>query len=156
MNMNKKGVSPLIATVLIIGFTIALAALIMTWGTSFIKKTQQDVETGAEAQLQCARVDLEIKSYNCTADPLSGAEKLSVESKYSGSLDVWVRKNGNKLDSVVPSTIPAYSVQTLSLNDAALSLNTNDELEVIPILKTSDGQDNVCIQSSKKVILDCA
>ena len=30
--MNKRGVSPLIATVLIIGFTVALAAMIFTWG----------------------------------------------------------------------------------------------------------------------------
>ncbi|MEK6826180.1 MAG: archaellin/type IV pilin N-terminal domain-containing protein, partial [Nanoarchaeota archaeon] len=45
---NKRGISPLIATVLIIGFTIALAALIITWGVSFV--TQQTVETGEEAQ----------------------------------------------------------------------------------------------------------
>jgi flagellin-like protein len=36
--MNKKGISPLIATVLIIGFTVALAAIIMTWGTTFSDK----------------------------------------------------------------------------------------------------------------------
>ena len=36
--MNKKGISPLIATVLILGFTVALAAIIMTWGTDFTKK----------------------------------------------------------------------------------------------------------------------
>ena len=31
--MEKKGISPLIATVLILGFTVALAAVIMTWGS---------------------------------------------------------------------------------------------------------------------------
>ena len=30
--MNKKGISPLIATVLLIGFAVALAAVVMTWG----------------------------------------------------------------------------------------------------------------------------
>jgi len=34
--MNKKGISPLVATVLIIGFTVALAAVIMVWGQDFI------------------------------------------------------------------------------------------------------------------------
>ncbi len=35
--MNEKGVSTLIETVLIIGFTIVLAAVVMTWGGQFRK-----------------------------------------------------------------------------------------------------------------------
>jgi len=35
---NKQGVSPLIATVLIIGFTIALAAVVMIWGETFLNE----------------------------------------------------------------------------------------------------------------------
>ena len=36
--MSKRGISPLIATVLIVGFTIALAAMIITWGGNFCKE----------------------------------------------------------------------------------------------------------------------
>ncbi len=39
--MNKKGMSPLIATVLIIGFTVALAGVIMLWGYEFIESLQE-------------------------------------------------------------------------------------------------------------------
>lgn len=39
--MNKKGISPLIATVLIIGFTIVLAVLIMKWALPFVKELQE-------------------------------------------------------------------------------------------------------------------
>jgi len=148
--MTKKGVSPLIATVLIIGFTIALAALIMTWGTTFIKKTQKDVEIGAEAQLQCAKVDLALKSHNC--DALPALNTLDVESKYQEEMVVWVRHNSVKLVPVVPFGVPAYSVATLNLG---VVLSAGDELEVIPVLKTEDGVENVCIQSSQKVVLDC-
>ena len=38
--MDKRGISPLIATVLIIGFTVALAAVIITWGGRFILRLQ--------------------------------------------------------------------------------------------------------------------
>ena len=41
MRKNKRGISPLIATVLLIGFTVALAAMVMTWGSGFIKKTTE-------------------------------------------------------------------------------------------------------------------
>ena len=50
---NKKGVSPLIATVLIIGFTIVLAALVITWGTKLFKGTVSDTETTSQFSLAC-------------------------------------------------------------------------------------------------------
>ncbi|MDD5331843.1 MAG: hypothetical protein PHE43_03420 [Candidatus Nanoarchaeia archaeon] len=60
MRLNKKGISPLIATVLIIGFTVALAAIIMTWGQSFTKNIQEQTEETANTQLTCTR-DVEFK-----------------------------------------------------------------------------------------------
>jgi len=53
--VKKRGISPLIATVLIIGFTVALAAIIMTWGQSFIKKTQETTTETTNIALICAQ-----------------------------------------------------------------------------------------------------
>lgn len=50
----KKGISVLVATVLILGFTIAIAAAIMVWGQGFIGGLQERSETTANAQLICA------------------------------------------------------------------------------------------------------
>ena len=50
---NKKGISPLIATVLIIGFTIVLAALVITWGTKLFKDTV--TQTQATSKFNLAR-----------------------------------------------------------------------------------------------------
>ena len=60
MFMNKKGISPLIATVLIIGFTVALAAVIITWGGRFIQQTQDDVDRSTQVGLMCSRLSFEI------------------------------------------------------------------------------------------------
>lgn len=49
--INKNGISPLIATVLVLGFTVALAAIVMLWGQGFIKKTQESSEATAERQM---------------------------------------------------------------------------------------------------------
>lgn len=54
--MTKKGISPLIATVLIIGFTIVIAALVITWGTNLFKKTQQQTGELSEINLACTEV----------------------------------------------------------------------------------------------------
>lgn len=50
---NKRGISPLIATVLIIGFTIVLAALVITWGTNLFKTTVEQTETESKFSLAC-------------------------------------------------------------------------------------------------------
>ena len=65
MFMNTKGISPLIATVLIIGFTVALAALIITWGGQFIRGTQESVEQQAGVQLACSQLEFDITNINC-------------------------------------------------------------------------------------------
>ncbi len=40
--MNKNGISPLIATVLIIGFTVSLTAIVMVWGRGLVTQTTEE------------------------------------------------------------------------------------------------------------------
>ena len=54
-NIRKRGISPLIATVLIIGFTVALAAVIMTWGKGFTESMTKGAEEGANQDIVCTR-----------------------------------------------------------------------------------------------------
>ncbi|MBN1502985.1 hypothetical protein JW930_05565 [Candidatus Woesearchaeota archaeon] len=73
---SRKGVSPLIATVLLIAFSVALGAVVMNWGRSFVQEKTEDVDEKAGTQLKCT-VDIlldfvEISSekqvcYNSTA-----------------------------------------------------------------------------------------
>jgi len=73
---NKKGVSPLIATVLIIGFTIVLAALVITWGTKLFKGTVADTEASSKFNLACT-TDLNLEVLATPFGP-SGTQDSSV------------------------------------------------------------------------------
>ncbi len=53
LNKNKKGVSPLIATVLLIAFTVALGAVVMNWGRSYVTETAEKVKTSSDIELSC-------------------------------------------------------------------------------------------------------
>jgi len=78
MFRNKKGISPLIATVLIIGFTVALAAIIMTWGTTFSRGMQQQSEEQANLKMICTRdVVFSVKSA-CVFD--ANTVKITVQN----------------------------------------------------------------------------
>src|SRR3989344_4009696 len=51
---TKKGISPLIATVLIIGFTIVLAAMVMQWGGGLFTKIKSQTDISSEVSLICS------------------------------------------------------------------------------------------------------
>lgn len=58
--MKKRGISPLIATILLIGFAIAIAAVVFTWGRGYITETAEKEGSLSQAQLECNQVEIEI------------------------------------------------------------------------------------------------
>ncbi|MBU1246073.1 MAG: LamG domain-containing protein [Nanoarchaeota archaeon] len=59
--MNKKGISPLIATVLLIGFTIVLASLVFRWGGDFFRDQTRETEEEIEQVLVLSGVEVKVK-----------------------------------------------------------------------------------------------
>ena len=58
----KKGISPLIATVLLIAFAVALGAVVMNWGRSYVEDTAANAERTSQTKVDCSLgVDIEIK-----------------------------------------------------------------------------------------------
>jgi len=89
---GKKGISPLIATVLIIGFTIVLAALVLQWGGDLFKGVQTDTAKTSEFKIACAT-------------KLVGLE-LAAESGDDGL--VLMMDNKNDYDSLVGARYRLY------------------------------------------------
>ncbi|MFH1182626.1 MAG: archaellin/type IV pilin N-terminal domain-containing protein [Candidatus Woesearchaeota archaeon] len=54
MLKQKKGVSPLIATVLLIAFAVALGAVVMNWGKSFAIGTMDKVQDKSDQDTTCS------------------------------------------------------------------------------------------------------
>lgn len=160
---RKKGISPLIATVLIIGFTVALAAVIMTWGQGFSKSMQQSTEATTNVQLTCAQdVLFEVKSV-CYVDE-------AVDTK----VKITVANNGNKgLKSITARLKETESlIQVITLDDGTPLTGKNldafglkvfevttlapitgadkvTEVELIPVIDVS-GKEVTCASSIAK------
>ena len=65
----KKGVSPLIATVLLIAFTVAIGSVVMNWGTGYIKEEQSVATSTSNVKLICATdVNLKVMKINNMKD----------------------------------------------------------------------------------------
>jgi flagellin-like protein len=56
---SRKGISPLIATVLLIAFAVALGAVVMSWGRGYIENTATFAEEKSAAEMRCT-MDVEL------------------------------------------------------------------------------------------------
>ena len=106
---SKKGVSPLIATVLLIAFAVALGAVVMNWGKGYVQSQAVQVETQSNAQLSC-QSDIELSVY-----VLNGRPKVcySVDGDVT-TLEIMLKNEGT-------STIEGISATLISALDDVYS-----------------------------------
>ena len=69
-----KGISPLIASVLLIAFTVAVAGILSTWITGFTRQSTETVESESTTQLTCTYggISLSGLKFNTTSNALTG------------------------------------------------------------------------------------
>ncbi len=65
--MRRKGISPLIAAVLLIAFTMAVASLFAQWAPELMKNVQGDTSDRAGEIPGCSTVSLSLSDYNESA-----------------------------------------------------------------------------------------
>lgn len=60
MFKSRKGITPLVATVLLVAFSIGLGALVMNWGEDYIEQKAEFVQGTAEVKNACdlAKIDV--------------------------------------------------------------------------------------------------
>ena len=79
--MMRKGISPLIAAVLLIAFTMAIASIFAQWAPELMEDAQGDTSEQAAAIQDCSQINLEVTSvdadneaneYSVTASQTAG------------------------------------------------------------------------------------
>lgn len=159
MLWKRKGISPLIATVLIIGFTVALAAIIMTWGSSFTKGMQTQAEQSSNIQMKCAQDVALIVDAAC----ISGGN-LKVTMKNNGAMDITNMTARLFADSTTvavvdgikticttlttPAGLSKYGIAscTVTLPQGSVTSANIKRVEVVPVI-TIEGTTVPCAQT---------
>ncbi len=156
--MNKKGISPLIATVLIIGFTIALAVVIMTWGFDFFDRLITQGTEDADYQLRCTKIDFDIEEAKCGASGLD----IRIENVKStvdiDGFNVRIYADGESDPYVVEveEVVSAAALKTLEgVNSADVTGKTAVKVGLIPLIMKSDGSYFSCGEEKEKAITSC-
>jgi len=118
-----KGVSPLVASVLLIAFTIAVASLFSGWITSFTKVTTEEVQEQSEKKVTCSYggIALDNVKYNKTSGNMSGTVE-NTDLITLGNIDFeifYANSTREKLDlnmETEPSERKPFNRQVLGMN----------------------------------------
>jgi len=168
----KKGISPLIATVLVIGFTIVLAALVMQWGTQLFQKTQEDTGKASDINLICSTKLINLDLVSAVKDAIVPTMiTLTIDNKNdqevvglivraydanNGVLGIEIVEDDPLTTTVDEAKIAAWEVKSFPLTfpvpvgGTAIDLATVKKLGVLLKIKATDGSINTC--SSEKTI----
>lgn len=123
--MNKKGVSPIIATVLLITLVIILITLIMVWVKGFVNERISKEGALSDAELKCTQINLELKNIRGIVSD-TGKLQLIVEVVNTGSEDlaaVAIRLENNGITDVKTLEERIKPFETLSKTfDSDLSI----------------------------------
>lgn len=114
VSLKKRGISPLIATVLLIGFVVAISLLAMLWGRTLVKEQIEKRAPISQQKLEC-QTDIEIDVVEaCYGNPV-GAVNVKAENKRSNYINIKGRIDGDKGVQVVLGSSPLYEYETRSL-----------------------------------------
>jgi flagellin-like protein len=131
MYFSKKGVSPLIATVLLISFAVALGAVIMNWAGSL---------SGGRA---CHDLDIEIEEM--CFDASAQQFKISVHAQVQGVDGMQIKLTGSADTLIVDmrKSVPEGSSQMFALIYDVAEYGELRQASVAPIIDVS-GHAEVC------------
>ncbi|MAG19956.1 hypothetical protein CL618_00805 [archaeon] len=141
--MRNKGISPLIATVLLIGFTLVMAFFVSKWGFKITTSTLDTVEGYATQSLYCDEVSIDIycdeinkKMKNRGAFKIS---KIIVRKFVDGEISISEKEINNWLPNI----------------EIDLPLGISDKDEVIPIVFDDKKSKDIACLDKKVEVLGC-
>ncbi|MDD3263747.1 MAG: BspA family leucine-rich repeat surface protein [Candidatus Nanoarchaeia archaeon] len=155
----KKSVSPLIATVLLIAFTVAIGSVVMNWGTSYIKEEQVKATSTSDVRLTCAtNVNLKLMKINNLQDYCytNDSENVTISVRLTKGTEVL---KGIRVNMISNSTSETHDysqyVEDLNFNLKIIGfsknlINENDLIEYVELVPYIDnnGESYFCSGSS--------
>lgn len=163
--MLKRGLSPLIATVLLIGATIALAALVLVWGQGLFEQTIEETGKTAQTQIVCtSRVQVELDNVNCDYSTSAGAltfAEFTVDNKNEEPIEGFIVRvfdiNGDVevVDVSDPSQyldlpLGQFERETYDILPGIFTTVDIDGIEVLPKIALDDGSIITCSEKIEK------
>ncbi len=137
----KRGISPLIATVLLIGFTIAVILLVMLWGKNYIEELAAKKGALAEKQQECQNVEIGVRSASMEA----GQNMVAIiENKKDKAVDKFIFKGLTDDNSEIVESFDKLGGLEIKEYQARFGMNGINKVSIIPSLKAGKNKYVAC------------
>ncbi len=133
---KKRGISPLIATVLLIGFVVALILLVMLWGKNYIEELAAKRGALALKQNECQAVEINVKSAQYEGTKAT----LVIENQKDIPIDKFVFRGIIKDKSQVVENYNRLGGLEASQYEADFGTGGIEKVDIIPLLKAGRGK----------------
>ncbi len=147
--MEKRGISPLIATVLLIGFVVTIAAIFWAWYQSTVEGQAEETAEKTTSQYTCAtNVDIKISDPTCTNETIS----FNIENIGLAELkDFRIIVNGTSQETLKFSQFlaPSGKIKTYVQYNSSLVQNLT-HATVLPMISST-----TCDEKRVTFTLDC-
>ena len=124
--MKKRGISPVIATILLVMIVIILAIIIFLWARGFIEEAV--TKKGAPADQNCDEISLDVKYINSKLQIINNGRipvyRMDIKAKSGGSVEI-IKKDTNNKD------ISGVSTGESKIVDIGSGY---DNVEVVPVI----------------------
>jgi len=120
----NKGISQLIAGVLLIAFTLAVAAIVSGWLVTMIRGTTKQVGEATEEQTECVAGLLEIITQTCQSG------RLDITIQNSGTVDLTNFTIFATIDTTSHVNTSAENSNTILLPGEVVTLTSRNPTEI--------------------------
>lgn len=138
-----RGVSPLVATTLLVGFTVSLVALTILWSRGYIEERAAKEEKMASTKLACERVLFTVTSVEYSGNTLN----IELENKATQKIDNFLFRivgdaGGDTVQLKREESISELGSTLISLGPSdfdASMIGNAQTVGLIPMLKAGKG-----------------
>ncbi len=148
--LNKRGVSPIIATVMLVGFTVAVIGLVIVWSRGFIEERAQKEEALAGTKLNCENVKFEVEEAYQTGENLH----LKIKNAASQRIDaVVLRIKGENVEATEQGfVVKGLETKSLDIGSESFDASAVGEITSVEIIPEIKAGKNTFVPCSSKML----
>lgn len=150
--ISKKGISPMVATVLLVGFVVAIIILIFLWGKNYIEELAEKRGLLAEKQQECTQIQLEVMKACWAGDTVS---ELVIRNNANVPIHKFIFTAVGGTGEPVERTDKLGGLETKSYKDLKFSIADIKSIDIVPNLRVALGHYVPCSKQKITAKLYC-
>lgn len=150
---KKKGVSPLIASVLLIAFTLSIGAFMSTWLQDITKRQTTEAADNSKPECQFANLNIQNVSFTNTTTKLRiDVENTGTKSVLISGIRIIYSNDTNAEVNFTKTTINAGDVYTLVMYNTTDNSSIRSEIRKLKLITSCPNNNLEYLGSSITVI----